>query len=195
VLPIEIAPFKHYTRQVIETCCTAYSDAQLPRITLRKTVGWLGTGHPHHSSLHGWIGGLGDRALGLLDKGPFLPVSALIAETAKHHDREFPGLWAEPFPAALSKYRSGKRAGQLEGCTRIFAAAAHLFPKTAHPFSEWEKDLQERFHVAAWSFPARVSCTAFQQHDPGGYRIESALLSQNPENMRKEKSHGSRSPP
>ena len=110
VLPIEIAPFKHFTREVIETACTAYSDAQLPDITLRRTVDWLGPGHPHYSTLHGWIGGLGARALGLLDKGEALPVSVLIAETAKQHDREFPILWAEPCPVAFRKYRSAKRA-------------------------------------------------------------------------------------
>ena len=60
VLPVEIAPFKHFTCEVIETCCTSYSDAQLPGITLRRTVDWLGPWHPHYSSLHGWIGGLGD---------------------------------------------------------------------------------------------------------------------------------------
>ena len=134
VLPIEIAPFKHYTRKVIETCCTVYSDAQLPGITLRRTVVRLGPEHPDHSSLHGWLGGLGERALGLLDKGAPLPVSALIAETAKQHDHELPGLWAKPGPVAFRKYRSEKRAEQLEACSRLFTTAAHLFPYATHPF-------------------------------------------------------------
>jgi len=195
VLPIEIAPFKHYTRGVIETCCTAYSDEDLPGITLRRTVARLGAGHPHHSSVHGWIGGLGERALGLLDKREFLPVSALIAETATRRDRELPGLWAEPRVVASRKCRSEKRAEQLESCARLFTTAAHVFPETAYPFCEWEQELQGRFHVAAWSFPARASCTTFQQHGPNGSRIESALSSQEPGTPRKEKSHGPRSPP
>lgn len=195
VLPIEIAPFKHYTRKVIETCCSGYSDAQNPGITLRRTVGPLGSGHPHHSSLHGWIGGLGDRALGLLDKDEALPVSALIAETAKHHDRELPGRWAKPCPVALRKYRSEKRAEQLEGCARLFRTATHLFPEASHPLCAWETDLQDRFHVAAWTFPARGSCTAFQQHRHSGCDLQSALLSQDVQKPRKEKSHGPRSPP
>ncbi len=195
VLPIEITPFKHYTREVIETACAAYSDAQLPDITLRKTVDWLGSKHPHYSSLHGWIGGLGERALGLLDKGASFPVSALIAETAKHHNRELPELWARPCPVAPRKYRSEKRAEQLEGCARVFATAAHLFPEAAHPFCAWEKELQEHFHVAAWSFPARGGCTAIQHHAPGGSQLRSALSSQDLWKPRKEKSHGARSPP
>ncbi len=195
VLPVEIAPFKHYTRGVIETCCASYSDAQLPGITLRKTVDWLGSEHPHYSTLHGWIGGLGERALGLLDKGEALPVSALIAETARCRGRELSGLWAEPRPVALRKCRSAQRAEQLEGCARLFATAAHLFPEAAHPLCAWEQELQERFHVAAWSFPARATCTAFQQHGPGGSDLGSALSSQNPGKLRKEKSHGPRSPP
>jgi len=195
VLPIEIAPFKHFTRGVIETACTAYSDAQLPGITLRRSVGWLGPGHPHYSTLHGWIGGLGERALGLLDKDETLPVSALIAETGAHQDRELPRLWAEPFPVAPEKYRSEKRAEQLEGCARLFATAAYIFPKASHPFCAWEKELQACFHVAAWVFPARISCTAFQQHPLGGSRLQSALSSQDRQKPRKEKSHGPRSPP
>jgi len=195
VLPIEIAPFKYYTRGVIETCCTAYSDEDLPGITLRRTVARLGSGHPHHSSLHGWIGGLGARALGLLDKSELVPVSALIAETAIHHGRGLPGVWAKPRPVALRKCRSAQRVEQLENCARLFTTAAHLFPKTAHPFCAWEQELQWYFHVAAWSFPARASCTAFQQHDPDGSRIEFALLSPDPEKSRKENSHGPRSPP
>ena len=195
VLPIEIVPFKHYTRNVIETCCAAYSDEDLPGITLRRTVARLGMGRPHYSCLHGWIGGLGERALGLMDKDEPLPVSALIAETARRHDRGLPGLWAEPRPVAPRKYRSAQRAEQLEGCARLFTTAAHLFPEAAHPLCAWEQELQGRFHVAAWSFPARASCTGVQQHDPGGPQIESAASSQDPRKPRKEKSHGPRSPP
>ena len=196
VLPIEIPPFKHYTLKVIETCCTSYSDAHLPQISLRKTVRWMGPGHPHYSSLHGWLGALGERALGLLDQvDGYLPVSALIAETAKHHNDELPGLWGKHYPVAERKYRSEMRFEQLEACARLFAVAAVLFPNDAHRLFEWEQWLQDRLHVAAWSFPARANCTAFQQHSPGGSGIQSALSSQDHGKPRKERSHGARSPP
>lgn len=196
VLPLEIAPYKHYTRKAIENGCTAYSDPQLPGITLRRTVALMGSGHPHFSSLHGWLGGLGERAWGRLDRtAGAVPVSALIAETARHHDGEVLERWARRYPVAEHKYRSEHRAEQLEGCTRVFATAKHLFSEVAHPLFEWEGELQERLHVTAWSFPARGGVTSFQQHLPVGSELESALQSPDPKKPRKEKRHGARSPP
>lgn len=204
VLPIEIAPFKHYTRKVIETGCAAYSDAQLPGITLRRTVAWMGPGHPHFSSLHGWLGGLGERAWGRLDlpgawsagrTAGVLPVSVLIAETARHHDRELPELWGRRYPVAERKYRSEQRGEQLEGCARLFASAVHLFSGAAHPLFEWERELQDRLHVAAWSFPARCAVLSFQQHLPRGLGVQSAPSRPNPKSKDRNRNHGARSPP
>lgn len=196
MLPIEIPPFKRYTLKVTETCCTSYSDADLPHITLRRAVERMGAGHPHHSSLHGWLGALGERALGRMDRvSGYLPVSVLIAETAKRHNDGLPGLWGGHYPVAECKYRSQKRFEQLESCARLFTVAARLFPKDAHRLFEWEQWLQDRLHVAAWTSPARTNCTAFQQHPPGGAGICSALSSQDQRKPRKEKSHAARSPP
>jgi len=195
VLPIEIAPFKHYTRKAIENGCTAYSDAQLSGITLRRSVAWMGPGHPDHSTLHGWLGGLGERVLGRLDKGAALPVSALIAETARHHDGELTELWARRYAVPERKYRSEQRADQLEGCARVFATAAHVFAEAAHPLFEWEEELQDRLHVAAWSFPARGPVPFSQQHLPHGSKLQCASSREDHRKPRKEKSHGARSPP
>jgi hypothetical protein len=60
---VEIAPRKSYTRPVIETACATYADPSRPTITLRQTVEQLGKNAPHASSLHGWLGALGARAL------------------------------------------------------------------------------------------------------------------------------------
>jgi len=195
VLPIEIAAFKHYTRKVIENGCTAYSDAQLPGITLRRTVAWMGPGHPNHSTLHGWLGGLGERVLGRLDKVAALPLCALIAETARHHGGDLTKLWARRYPVVERKYRSERRADQLEGCARVFAAAAHVFLDAAHPLFEWEKELQDRLHVAAWTIPARSGVPSFQQPLPPGSKIQCASSGKDHRKPRKEKSHGARSPP
>jgi hypothetical protein len=196
VLPAEIAPFKHYTLPVIETVCSAYTDAQLPAITLRRTVEWMGTGHPDHSSLHGWLAGLGERAWGRWDSpAGNLPVSALLAETGRHIDRRLPEWWRRGYPVADGKYHSEKRREQLEGCARVFATAALLFPKAAHPFCAWELCLQKRLNVAAWSFPARCRCTAFQQHASGEADVRSAANQRKPRGKERNRNHGARSPP
>ena len=196
VLPVEIPSFKHCTWKVIETSCSAYIDTQLPNITLRRTVGLMGCGHPHSSTLHGWLGSIGERAFGRLDHmSGCLPVNALIAETAKRLDNNLLRLWGRRYSVAEHKYKSEKRAEQLEGCARVFSTATHLFPKTAHPFSQWEEWLQTHLHVAAWSFPARVSCTTFQQHASCRDSIELVLSTKNHRKTGKEKNHGARSPP
>jgi len=196
VLPAEIAPFKHYTRPIVETVCSSYSDAQLPGITLRRTVARMGPGHPHHSALHGWLAGLGEQALGRWDPpAGNLPVSALIAETARHIDEHLPNWWTRGYPVADRKYHTEKRREQLEGCARVFAAATLLFPATAHPFCAWDLWLQERFHVAAWSFPARCSCTSFQQPVFGKAAVRSAADQGKPRDKERNRDHGARSPP
>jgi hypothetical protein len=196
VLPAEIAPFRLYTLPVIETVCSAYTDAQLPDITLRRTVTRMGWGHPDHSTLHGWLCGLGERAWGRGDPpAGNVPVSALIAETGRHIERRLPEWWNQSYPIADRKYRSEKRREQLEGCARVFATAALLFPETAHPFCAWDLWLRERLNVAAWSFTARCRCTSFQQHAPGEAAVRSAAKHREPRGRERNPNHGARSPP
>jgi hypothetical protein len=167
VLPVEIAPHKSYTRSVIETACTAYLDAQRPSASLRQTVRRMGAGHPDSASLHDWLGGLGARALGRLDRhglGP--PVAVLIAESAHRLSRELQADWTQPHPVASCKYRTVQRRDRLEACARLFDAARRLFPQAAYPCTVWEQWLEARFHVTAWGFPARFPCTAIQHHSP-----------------------------
>ena len=196
VLPVEIPPFKRYTLAVIETGCSAYTDPDLPRLSLEKAVNHMGHGHPHRSALHGWCGGLGERALGRLDRfAGYLPVSALMAETGKSFETHLFDPWEKTAAVAPGKYRSVKRQEQLEACVRVFAAARRLFPESSHALWAWEAWLQKRFHVAAWVFPARFSCTAFQQQGPGGPSVQSAPWITNPREQRKGRNHGARSPP
>lgn len=196
VLPVEIAPFKSYTRAVMETACVTYLVAQEPRASLRQTVRRIGAGHPDHCSLHGWLGGLGARALGRLDRrgmGP--PVAALIAESSKRLDGELLSYWTQRHPILPDKFRGPERHERLEACLRVFQAARRLFPQHPYAWSAWESWLQSRFHVTAWGFPARLACTAIQQHGLRRVGVQCASSIGEPNRRTKGYAHGARSPP
>ena len=196
VLSVEIAPRKSYTRPVIETACSTYAAYSRPAISLRQTVARLGKRAPHSSSLHGWLGSMGARALGRLDRhGQGPPVAALIAESAKVQRSELPTEWTQPYPVAARKCRSKQRREQLESCARLFDTAQRLFPHAAYPFTAWEQSLQERFHVTCWGFPSRLRCTAIQQHDPRKVVVPYAPSGPGRFRRTKGKAHGARDPP
>ena len=196
VLPVEIAPYKSYTRPVIETACATYAAVDRPTESLRQTVARLGTGHPHHSALHGWLGGLGARALGRLDRVEGQPpVGALMAESAVRLRGEVLSWWTQPQLVSPRKHRSLRRRDQLEACARLFDTARQLFPHHAYPWSEWEGWLEVRFHVTAWGFPARFPCTGIQHHGPRKVVIPCAPSNPDPKPRTKGKAHGARSPP
>jgi len=202
VLAVEFVPYKSYTRPVIETACTAYLQAPQHASSLRQAVRRMGVGHPDPASLHGWLGGLGARVLGRLDRhglGP--PVAALIVESAKRLGRELQADWTSRLsersgdPVAPGKYRSVQRRERLEACVRLFDTAGRLFPQAAYPWSAWEAWLQSRFHVSAWGFPARFPCTAIQHHAPRKLAVRCAPSRPAWSRPTKGKAHGARSPP
>jgi len=207
VLPVEIAPRKSYTRPVIETACATYAALSRGTITLRQTVSRLGKDAPHFSSLHGWLGAMGARALGRLDRhGQGPPVAALIAESAKGLRPELLAAWNQSYPVVPRKYRSRHRREQLEACARLLDAAGRLFPHAAYPWSAWEQWLEARFHVTAWGFPARFPCTAIQHHAPRKVAVPCAPSRPTPacrdgrgagrgSRRTKGKAHGAREPP
>jgi hypothetical protein len=197
VLPVEIAPHKSYTRPVIETVCATYAAQSRLTITLRQTVARLGKNAPHFSSLHGWIGAMGARALGRLDRhGQGPPVAALIAESAKVLRPELSAEWNQPYSVAPRKCRSPQRHERLEACARLFDTAHRLFPQAAYPWSAWEGWLESRFHVTAWGFPARLTCTAIQHHGPRKVVVPCApSIPPGRDRRTKGKAHGARSPP
>ena len=196
VLPVEIAAHKSYTRPVIETACIAYVDESHPEISLRKAVARLGKNAPHFSVLHGWLGAMGARALGRLDRyGQGPPVAALIAESANALSRDLPAQWLQSYSVAPRKYRSDQRREQLEACARLFDTVGRLFPQNAYPWSAWEQWLEERFHVTAWGFPARLRCTAIQHHAPRKPVVACAPSRPLRSRQTKGNAHGARSPP
>jgi hypothetical protein len=196
VLPVEIAPYKSYTRPVMETACAAYADVHRPAASLRQTVRHMGVGHPHPSSVHGWLDGLGARVLGRLDRhGQGPPTAALIAESAKGLRPELLACWTQPQPVSPAKCRSLQRRDRLEACARLFDTADRLFPQAAYPWSAWEAWLQSRFHVTAWGFPARSPCTTIQQPAPRKVAVPCAPSRPQPSRRKDGKAHGARSPP
>ena len=202
VLPVEIAPRKSYTRPVIETACATYAAEDGPAISLRQTLVRLGRNAPHPSSLHGWLGAVGARALGRLDRhGQGPPVAALIAESAKVLRPELQTEWnsrlseRSGYSVAPRKFRSPQRREQLEACARIFDTAGRLFPQAAYPWSAWEQWLEARFHVTAWGFPARLRCPAIQQQAPRKLVVPCAPSRPQGSRRTKGKVHGARGPP
>jgi hypothetical protein len=195
VLPVEIAPHKSYTLPVIETACAAYMAPESTGLSLKRTVTLMGQGCPHRSTLHGWLGGLGARALGRLDRTSGQPVAALIVESADHLPGKLLSLWTQPRSIPPGKYRSTQRRDRLQACARLFDAAGRLFPGQAYPWFAWEKWLQTRFHVPAWTFPARFPCTAIQQHTHRCPAVVSPACPKNSKGRTKGKNHGARSPP
>lgn len=208
VLPLEMLPFKSYTWPAIELGCRTYTAANRPTESLRHAVERLGKGHPHRSTLHGWLGGLGARALGRLDLSACghaqagrhsfgMPVAALIDETARRLKRGVSSWWTQAHPISVCKYRTENRRKQLEACARLFAVADRLFPDQVHTFAwlAWEHWLQTHFHVAAWDFPARLGCTAIQHPLPRRRILPCAPLSREARQKKKGHVHGARSPP
>lgn len=59
-LPVEILPYKTFGLPVIEAACVHYATLT---DGLRKTAQTIPGVAPHFSTLHGWMGGLGERAM------------------------------------------------------------------------------------------------------------------------------------
>ena len=175
VLPRELLAYKSFSLPVIEAACARYVDPAPQGPGLRKTVCTLGKYAPAHTTLWRWLAGLGERAL---DRGAAQtvrayasqpPAAALVAESAKRLGQGLRRVWDRCFAIPFWKYHSQKRREQLEGCARVLEAARRLFPKSSTPLSVWHGWLLARFsgspgagHVAAWSFPTGIPCTAMQ---------------------------------
>lgn len=196
VLSRELLPKKTFTLPVIEKGCGEYLKPGGP--ALRPVVNEMGEYRPAHSTLHRWLGGLGERGLdrskrmmkGVIHGAP--TTAAVAQESAKRLGQNVRRVWNKRFEIAERKYKSQKRREQLEACARVFAVAHHLFPGSRHPLSEWQGWLFVHFHVAAWVFPTGPGCTGMQHAVARQDRVKS------PSRLKREKrqaSHGPRSPP
>ena len=172
VLPIEFLPFKTYSLPIIETACNHYVTSE---DGLRKTVNTITGVAPHYSTLHGWLGGLGERALDKVqlknDKAaigqPSLPpTSTLVAETAKRKDLDLVNRWNNTTPLIASfKYQSLFRKELLQSCLKLLWIAALLFQNSAYPLTAWQHWLMPAFYVPGWLFPSRNLVTPIQLTD------------------------------
>ena len=204
VLPQEILPRKTYSLPVIENSCRSYPQSGKG---LRKTVNSIKGNRPHFTTLHGWLGGLGVKALDREKvqknrsakrrkkasySGKVFTTAALVAESAKKLKGGVVRKWHSQFNIPSWKYKNERRHDQLEACARLFTAASYLFPDEPYPLTSWQSWLIKEVHVAGWVFSARSGCTAIQLSTTGQNVVSS---SQKPKSQKKEKSHGSRSPP
>lgn len=180
VLPVELLPYKVFSLAIIEESCRRYLDGPGG---LRKAVEQIEGAAPHYSTLHGWLGGLGERALDRVSlqdveaaptRGALVPTSAIIAETARRYDPELGSRWTQIHPEIdPSKYQSEFRRERLEACLKLILVADCLFIQAPFPLIKWEHFLVSCFHVPGWRFRSRSSLTAFQLDNPAGNRVAS----------------------
>jgi hypothetical protein len=172
VLPVEFLPFKTYSLPIIETACNHYGKSE---DGLRKTVNTIAGVAPHYSTLHGWLGGIGERALDKVqlqnDKAaigqPSLPpTSTLVAETAKRKDLDLINRWNKTTPPITSwKFQTLLRKELLQSCLKLLWIAASLFQTSSYPLTTWQHWLMPLFYVPGWLFPSRNLLTPIQLPD------------------------------
>jgi len=172
VLPVEILPYKTFGLPVIEAACHHYATSA---DGLRKTVQTIPGIAPHYSTLHGWMGGLGERAMdkvhlrrdrATIGQPSLPPTSTLVAETAKRRDLDLINRWNKTKPPiSPGKYKSLFRKELLQSCLRLLSVAASLFQHDPYPLTLWQHWLSPMFLVAAWLFPSRNIITPIQQTD------------------------------
>jgi hypothetical protein len=172
VLPVEILPCKTFSLPIIETACNHYGASA---DGLRKTVKTIPGVAPHYSTLHGWLGGIGERALdkvqlknnkAAVGQPSLPPTAALVAETAKRKDLDLINRWNQTKPPIASlKYKTLFRKELLQSCIKLLWMAASLFQISSYPLTLWEQLLIPIFHVPGWLFSSRNLLTPIQLTD------------------------------
>jgi hypothetical protein len=209
VLPAEILPFKIFSLKLIEEYSRTYLVPDADGPSLRKTVEGKPGDYPRpdFTTLHHWLMFLGEKSLGPLQPSapsspgvvprsssciPWLPASALIAESAKRLRVGIKRDWTRPVEIPAGKYRNTHRREQLQACARLLFTADRLFPDEAHPLTAWEGKIIEYLNVAGWWFPSCYNCTEskLSLSQPDGLECPQAS-----KNRKKEASNGPRAPP
>lgn len=209
VLPIEILPFKIFSLKLIEEYSRTYLVPDEDGPGLRKTVEGKPGDYPRpdYTTLHHWLMFLGEKSLDCPQSSaasshgtvprtssciPWLPASALIAETTKRLQVGIKRDWTRPVEIPAWKYRTPRRREQLQACARLLSTAARLFPDDPHPLTAWEGKIIEYLNVAGWWFPSSYNCTESKlpRSQPDGLECP-----QTSKNGRKEANNGPRAPP
>jgi hypothetical protein len=165
-------PGKTFSLPIIETTCHHYG---VSADGLRKTVKTIPGVAPHYSTLHGWLGGIGERAMdkdqpehdkAAIGRPSLPPTAAVVAETAKRKDLELIKGWNKTKPViAFWKYKSLFRKELLQSCIKLLKIAGWLFEISPYPLTTWQQWLMPIFEVPAWRFSSRNLLTPIQLTD------------------------------
>lgn len=125
----------------------------------------------HHTSLHRWLTGLGEKALDRSEwiTTKFLPsTAAIVAETSRLHGVNLSSLLPDSdVKLSPGKYRSERRKDQLSAVVWIFLIATMLFGKKSQDvLKKWVCELLPVFNVVVWDFLCSYSVTSFQHVRP-----------------------------
>lgn len=173
VLPCEIQPYKLFATSGQEAVCRSYFGGDQG---LRRVVGQFEGDRPHFTSLHGWLGGMGDYARGRRQPADALPVGAARAEAERRlGTAESKRVWQAEPPISRERYRSSVRLGELVAAFRLLAAAV-VVVKAPFPLTEWSRLILSWDHVTTIGWFARSTQTAFQHGVPASDPVDSSSV-------------------
>lgn len=164
VLSCEVLPYKTYSLPIIETACGVYTQTARG---LRKSVSCFTGIRPDYTTLHGWLGGLGDCALDRNAHKEYRgheihPFSSVIAETSKKLNPMLFETWRKIYLIPEWKFKSTFRKDHLQACARLLQTASFLFPDSHFPLHSWYAWSLNHCDVSSWLFFSVCGCTAFQ---------------------------------
>ena len=188
VLPIEIAPFRRYSRSVIETLSKDYIDSEKSLISI---INFYRPTSLAPSNLHRWIGMLGQRAV-FNQFADAIPMSSLLSETAHKQNIDLFKVWDQEIKIPEWKYKTEKRKDELEFVGRLFNSAQKLYPEESYPLTSWDAWLVNRFYVPCLVVSIQKIGTPMQLTPSPKNQIQD---SKHPKNIQKGKDYGPRSPP
>lgn len=165
VLPANVLPRKTYSVEVQALACERYLSGKCGG--LRPAVRAIAGDTPHFTTLHGWLGGLGQVALGRGRPTGTLSIAALRSETARRDLPELDRIWEAPVAIDPQRYRSEARRDLLVGVARLLRTARYVASEAASSLAEWIRRGVEWCGVYALSWWARFRRTPIQ---PGARR-------------------------
>lgn len=151
---------------------------------LRKVVSGYRGERPHHSTLWGWLKGLGRYALGRDTTPGGVAAAAVREETRKRQLAEFDAVWARPVAVDPARYRSDARRKELEAALRWLCLARVVVPDAGLPLAAWCCLAAGWFAVATLGWWGRPRSTRIQHRDRTSGRLASAAEDRCPTHTR-----------
>lgn len=159
VLPADVLPGKTYTVAAQEAPEVRYLAGGGG---LRTVLGAFRGERPHHTTLWGWLNGLGRYALGRATTPEGIPAAPVREETRRRHLLDMDALWAEPVEIDPARYRSEARLEDLEAAARWLRLARAVAPTSPSPLAAWCILTAACFAVATMGWWARFRTTPIQ---------------------------------